>query len=79
MSKRRSNGPAIRAIREAVGVPGSIFATRCLISHAYLNNIERERKYPPTPVLQRIAGELGVSLDAISYVLPECPTCEAAA
>ena len=79
MRKRTVNGPAIRAIREALGIPGSIFATRCLISHAYLNNIERERKYPPTPVLQRIANELGVSLDAISYVKFECEHCEVAA
>ena len=37
--------------------------------------IELGRKCPSSEVLRKIADELGVPLDAISYVIPECPNC----
>lgn len=72
MKKRLSNGLAIKAIREAYGYPGGVFASQCLISHAYLSNIEKDRRYAPPDLLQRIADQLGVPAAAISYVACEC-------
>lgn len=74
MRKRTAHGAAIRAIREAVGIPVGAFAVRCLISQGYMSNIELGAKQPTPEVLRKIATELGVPLDAISYV---CPTCAA--
>lgn len=71
MRKRIALGKAIKAIREAKGLPGSQFATQCLMSHAHLCNIEAGRKHPPTDVVHRIAAHLGVDVDAISYEIPE--------
>lgn len=72
MRKRLANGLAIKAIRDAQGIPGGAFATRCIISHAYLSNIEAGRKQPTSEVLHRIADQLGYSIDAISFVTFEC-------
>lgn len=79
MRKRQAHGAAIRAIREAVGIPVGTFAVRCLISQGYMSNIELGAKQPTSEVLRRIADELGVSLDAVSYVLPNCDHEEHAA
>lgn len=76
---RRVLGPAVRAIREALGIKGSEFAIRIDVSPGYLTNIEVGRKQPSSDVAHRIAGELGVPLDAITYPLPECRTCTRAA
>lgn len=79
MRKRYANGAAIRAIRQAVGIPVSVFAIRCLISQGYMSNIEIGRKQPTPEVLRRIAEQLGVPLDAVSYVVPDCSHPEVAA
>lgn len=79
MRKRTAHGAAIRAIREAIGIPVGVFATRCVISQGYMSNIELGAKQPTPEVLRKIATELGVPLDAISYVIPDCPNCEVAA
>lgn len=70
MSKRVALGPAIKAIRTAKGLPGGKFATACLMSHAHLCNIEKGHRQPSAVHLERIAKELDVSLDAISYEQP---------
>lgn len=72
MGKRVINGFALRAIRELKAATdpafrGSQFATACLMSHAHLINIEKERKSPPIEVVERIATQLGVPVEAISY------------
>lgn len=72
MRKRVAHGSAIRAIREAVGIPVGAFAVRCLISQGYMSNIELGAKQPTPEVLRKIATELAVSIDAISYVTFEC-------
>jgi transcriptional regulator with XRE-family HTH domain len=79
MRKRVAHGAAIRAIREAVGIPVGAFAVRCLISQGYMSNIELGAKQPTAEVLRKIADELGVPLDAVSYVIPDCGHGEAAA
>lgn len=74
MRKRIVLGLAIRAIREAKSNQdeaflGSRFAIACGMSHGYLCNIEAGRKQPPEDVTLRIAAQLDVAPDAISYVL----------
>lgn len=80
MSKRIVLGPAVRAIREAYGIKHGEFAIRCLISPGYLSNIEKSvgtdhGKQPSPAVAVSIAQQLGVPLDAISYVEKDCQTC----
>ena len=75
MSNIVANGAAVRAIREARAethpeFAGSRFAVTCLMSHAYLCNIEKGRKRPPVEVIHRIAAHLGVPVEAISYPAP---------
>lgn len=76
MRKRLTNGPSIRAIRELLGVSISAFAPRCGVSQGYLSHVELGGKQPSPTVLRAIADQLGVSLDAISYVLPSCEHVE---
>lgn len=76
MRKRVINGTALRTIRElkAASDPafkGSRFAIACLMSHAHLINIEKDRKSPPEEVIQRIAERLGVPVEAISHEVSE--------
>ena len=61
-------GPAVRALREAPGIKQGDFALRCGITPAYLNNIEAARRQPAPDVAVSIARELGVALDAVTYV-----------
>lgn len=63
---RTTNGSAVRAIREAIGVSGQDFAVRAGISPSYLTHIEAGRKQPSPAVARRIADALSVPLDAIS-------------
>lgn len=67
MAARRTNGAAIRALREALGIKSGVFAIECNISPAYLTNIEKGRKQPAPDVAVRMARRLGVPLDAITY------------
>lgn len=79
MSQRIAHGAAIRAIREATGVSISAFAPRCDVSQGYMSHVELGTKQPTVEVMRRIADQLGVSLDAVSYVMPSCGHEEAAA
>lgn len=79
MSKRQAHGPAIRAIRELAGVSVSAFAPRVGVSQGYMSSVELGNKQPTVTLMARIATELAVPLDAISYVLPVCAVCENAA
>lgn len=69
MHQRLAHGPAIRAIREAVGIKHGEFAIRCLISPGYLTNIEKGHKQPSPAVARAIAEQLGVALEAITYTV----------
>lgn len=79
MRKRVALGAAIKAIREAQGHTAAHFATACQISAAHLCNIEADRRSASELHLAAMAAELGVSLDAISYVCPTCSAQEVAA
>lgn len=63
---------AIKAIREAKAATDprfkvSPFAIACHMSHGHLCNIEAGRRTPNEDVIDRIAQQLGVPVDAISY------------
>lgn len=75
MRMRMAHGPAIRAIREALGIKHGKFAVECGISPGYLTNVEKGVKQPSEAVVSSIASRLGVTKDEITYVI----TAEAAA
>lgn len=65
-----ANGAAIRAIREARGIPLGDCASTCDISYSYLSNIEAGRKNASPALLRKLADALGCSLAAISSARP---------
>jgi transcriptional regulator with XRE-family HTH domain len=69
MNIRLAHGPAIRAIREALGIKHGLFAIDCGITPGYLSNIEKGAKQPSESVITAIAARLGVSKDSITYVV----------
>lgn len=71
---------ALRAIREAKAESDNtfrlgLFAIQCHTTPGHLCNVEAGRKVASAELLERIAVQLGVDLDAISYEI----TTEAAA
>ncbi len=71
MSKRQILGPAVRVMREQLGIKHGTFAIECEITPGYLTNIEKGRKQPSAAVQRAIADRLGVTLDEITYVIPD--------
>lgn len=67
---RVTHGPAIRALREALGIPHGVFAVEVGISPGYLSHIERDQKRPRPQIARAIADRLGVPLDAITCPAP---------
>lgn len=85
MRNRKAHGAAIRAIREATGVSISAFAPRVDCTQGYMSNVELGHKQPTVEFMSRVARELGVPLDAVSYtvetveVAAPCPNCQGVA
>lgn len=69
MHQRLAHGPAIRAIREALGIKHGVFAVDCGISPGYLTHIEKGAKQPSPSVVASMAKRLGVTVDEITYVI----------
>lgn len=69
MSMRLTHGPAAKAIREALGIKASHFATAIGVSTGHLSNIESGTRQPSEAVTTKMAERLGVSKDAITYVV----------
>ena len=69
MHQRFTHGPAVRAIREALGIKHGVFAQDIGISAGYLTNIEKGAKQPSATVRVAIAKRLGVNVDDITYVV----------
>ena len=67
---RKANGAAIRSIRMALGIPQNHLAVRVGITAPSMSQIEKG-KQPGPDTIKRIADELGVPLDAISYPVPD--------
>ena len=68
---RKILGPAVRAIREAMGVRHGELAGRARVNPGYLTLIEQGRRQPSPAVAVRIAAALGVPLDSITYACEE--------
>jgi transcriptional regulator with XRE-family HTH domain len=68
---RKTNGATIRAVREALGISLTSLAARARLSKGYLSDVETGGCQPSAEVIQRIAAELGVPLDAITYPAPD--------
>lgn len=68
-TQRRIHGPAVKRMRELLGIKHGKFAIDCHISPGYLTNIEKGDKQPSPAVTAAIAKRLGVTLDEITYVI----------
>ncbi len=64
---RKTNGATIREIRKAIGITQRDLAARVGISAPALSQIESGAVQARDDTVSRIAGELGVPLDAITY------------
>jgi transcriptional regulator with XRE-family HTH domain len=58
MPARTLNGPAVKALREALGIPASTFAIECLMSPGQLSSIENCRKPASENAARRIVTAL---------------------
>jgi transcriptional regulator with XRE-family HTH domain len=67
--QRHVNGPAIRAIRKALGISQQDLAARAGISPSHMNKIEQGVEQPKFETAVRIADQLGVPTDAIAPVI----------
>jgi transcriptional regulator with XRE-family HTH domain len=70
---RKANGATIRALRKALGISQVSLAARVGITKVYLCQIElgTKDKRPSPEVLRGIADALGVTIESISYPVPE--------
>ena len=68
---RKVNGAAVATIRKALGISQASLAARARITPPFLSQIEHGQRQPSPEVLRRLATELGVAVDAISYPAPE--------
>jgi transcriptional regulator with XRE-family HTH domain len=66
--QRRVNGPAIRAIRKALGITQQELAERSGISPSHMNKIEHGVEQPKFETAVRIARALGEPVDTIAPV-----------
>ncbi|GAA1716225.1 hypothetical protein GCM10009765_76200 [Fodinicola feengrottensis] len=60
-------GPAVRALREALGIRHGSFAESVGISPGYLTKIESGSQQPRPDIAVALARRLRVPLDAITY------------
>lgn len=72
---RVTNGPAIIARREQLGIPQKELARRIGISASYLSRIETgtETPGPTTPTVRALLAELGVRLEDITVAAEKVP------
>lgn len=68
MSPRRTLGPAIRAIREALGLTLLQVAEDIEVTTQHLGRIERGLKQPSDVVIRRLAERLRVDRAAFTYL-----------
>lgn len=67
--QRQVNGPAIRELRKALGIPQAELAKRSGISPSHMNKIEHGVESPKFETAVRIAQALGVAPDVIAPVI----------
>ena len=68
---RKTNGATVRVVRKALGISLTSLAARAQLSKSYLSDVETGAYQPSPDVVQRLAAELGVPVDAITYPVPE--------
>lgn len=68
---RKTNGTTICELRKALGIQQLVLAGRVGIATPYLSQIENGQRQPSPEVARKIATELGVPLDAITYPVAE--------
>ena len=74
-------GPAIRTLRDEVGISQEELAGRSGLDRTYISGIERGRRNPSVRFLQRVSDALGTTLDVIfvwtaqSFVDTQLPRC----
>jgi len=69
MTTRKAHGPAIRAIRKALGVTQDDLAISCDVTPGYMSNVEAGKKQPSEALVSAISLRLGVPKDAITYTV----------
>ncbi|GAB3776621.1 transcriptional regulator with XRE-family HTH domain [Nocardioides ginsengisegetis] len=67
MDERSLNGAAVKALREALRLPGGEFAIKCGMSHGQLSNIEADRKPASAEAARRICAALTAAFPAPSH------------
>ena len=58
-------GPAFRRMREQLGISQEALALSAGVDRTYVSGIERGVRNPSLKSMQRLAGELNVSLDCV--------------
>lgn len=76
--ERRTNGAAVRVVRELLGISLTDLAARAGIAKPYMSQIETGAKQPSAVVARAIADGMGVPLESITYPAP-APELTAAA
>ena len=64
--KAAMGGSPVRTLRRKQGVSAEALAARCGVSVAWLRTIERAPALGSTELLARIAGALGVPIEALA-------------
>jgi transcriptional regulator with XRE-family HTH domain len=67
MTTRVLNGATVKQLREALGISQRALAARCDITHGALSNIELGKSGTTPQLNRRLADQLGVPLDSITY------------
>lgn len=67
MNERTLNGPAVKALREALGVQATSLAIDCLMSPGQLSSIENGRKSASADAARRIVSSLERAYPAPSH------------
>lgn len=64
---RTINGTALREIRELVGISQGELGGRCGVDQSAISHLERGKNRATPELMRKLADQLGVSLDSISY------------
>jgi transcriptional regulator with XRE-family HTH domain len=69
MTTRKAHGPAIKAIRKALGVTQDDLAISCDVTPGYMSNVESGKKQPSEALVSAICLRLGIEKDAVMYAV----------
>ncbi len=69
MTTRKAHGPAIKALRKALGVTQDDLAISCDVTPGYMSNVEAGKKQPSDKLISSICLRLGIEKDAVTYAV----------